>query len=260
MADSAGATPLDLVSETVCELVDRLTEAGVLPVFVHLPRTDVPEGQKMLYLQVYRECAMARGVAEVDVFMDFPEVEGLRDGIHHKPLGARFAAEKIFNSVSKGLAAVGVLQPSTQTEILFPEKSQENRFRFVMPFTKLLVGDSTEIDTGNSRPLGLMVIATSKSGVIEITDGHYLHTQQVWDEWCAKPRIQMLQLPRQFRTSSKLRITMTPDSEADSDCWLRSTERPDMSLRHPGSELDLVGVVCRSKPASFKGSAWWEMS
>lgn len=257
MADSAGATPHELVSETVCELLDRLASAGIVPVLVHLPRTDVSEVERMRCLEEYRDSARRRGVLEVDAYTDFPQLEGFRDGIHHNSTGASFVAETIFSSLSSELCSVNAFQPQTRTEIVFSETPFVERFRFTIPFSKLRVGESIEIKTPDSDPLGIMVIATSKSGVIEITDGYRKYSQQVWDLWCTKPRIQMLQLPVIFRTASQLRISMTDNSESEFDCWLRTDMREQSSLIHQGSELDLVGVVSRSSVTSFAASAWW---
>lgn len=257
LSDSAGATPIDLVSETLIEIIGRLSVAGITPIFVHLPRTDIPQREKDAVLAIYRECAEKFEVLEVDITQSFPVSNGLRDGIHHTTSGANFTAEQIYESLLKSDVNSQPVANKTLTRVILPEELPRMHFRFTLPYYRLQVSDSVTLPSPGGVPLGLLVIATKSSGVIRITDGIRIQTQQVWDHWCVKPRIQLLHLQPEFRSSFSLTVSMTNLDTALTDCWLRSDSSGFSIPNHQGYELDLVGVVSRSTNQASVGQQWW---
>lgn len=250
LADAGGATPLHLIGTSVRSILADLVSVGITPVVLHLPRADISAEAHETVVTIYDHMARDLEVPTIDVRF-LGSRGGFRDGVHTSPELSKHIAEAIATQLDSTPPTVRALALAEsiprirlnhiRTDALASGRITEARFRWVWETRVLDVGSSIDISTGRNPILGLYVIARSTSGVLRVTGARRSVDIQVWDEWCARPRIQFVNLPADMAEECSIKVLAT-----DLLTGAHNAQGQPTSLTHVGTSAELMGVAVLS--------------
>lgn len=266
VADSAGATPKNLIAPAMEGLIRKLLRKGTIPIVLHLPRGDIPAEHLTETRNQVDEVANHYQVPVVTLPSQ-PREGWTSDGIHTTQLGGLKYAENIFGHLrkidllgnSKSLKRLTNLDFEdsgiTNSELRFEAKrfSKERMglFRGIASYLSIHVQEFVEIEYSEQDVLGVMIIADNQSPVVELRTRSQSVSVQTHDEWCSNPRLQVI-LPKIHQEGKgKLTISATGKSSGNYDCYGRASK-----ITHVGQELKLVGVLRRIASSQIEDWIW----
>lgn len=247
LADAGGATPVGRIGVAVESILGDLQSAGVRPVVLHLPRTDVSPKVHQSVVEVYESIAAERSVLCLDL-RHVGERGGLPDGVHTSPALSEQIAEAISCEL-EGVAMVREPEPVGHRGHVVRHvpaahgrssgrEAQAGTFRLSLDTRVVVRGGALQFEASSGPFLGVYVIARSTSGVIEIQSGGAAMTVQVWDEWCSRARIQFIHVPEELGIGPVLRVAPTDLHTAHRNALGLPT-----SVAHEGTSVEVVGAA-----------------
>jgi len=223
---------------------------GITPIVLHLPRADISAEAHETVVTIYDHIARDFEVPTIDVRF-LGSRGGFRDGVHTSPELSKYIAEAIalqLDSTPPIVRALAVAESiprirlnHIRADALASGRITEARFRWVWETRVLDVGSSIDISTERNPILGLYVIARSTSGVLRVTGARRSVDIQVWDEWCARPRIQFVHLPADMAEECSIKVLATDLLTGEHNAQGQPT-----SLAHVGTSAELMGVAVLS--------------
>ncbi len=247
LADAGGATPMPRVALGVESILGDLTHAGITPVILHLPRTDIPADVHQSVIDIYDDIARTQGVLRIDV-RHLADDSGLSDGVHTTPDFAERIAADIHDQLGPEppLRTAHTPLPTRKHVRLLPASSgrasqgnsRASTYRLSMDTTVLDIGGTLRLQAPGARFLGVYVIARATSGVIGLHSNREVTTVQVWDKWCSRARIQFIHLPERMGSDSDLEIVVTDLLTGDRDALGFAA-----GLTHRGTSLEIIGAA-----------------
>jgi len=264
LADSGGATPLDLIGPSTEGILRKLINNGIYPVLLHLPRGDI------LTEKIQEIRTQTNHIAEyyqVPVIeLDTHPIEGwTKDGIHTTTIGAQLYAEKIYEKLimtsfpirypkriaisERHLEFAGVTHFDLMRVADSLPAERVGTFRGLATYLILKIGEAIEISKAQYDFLGLLFIADERSAVVEFSSSGWKYSVQTNDQWSAKPRLQGLMAKSDLDYADKIRISITDNATGDFDCQGRKS-----TIVHSGDELKLIAILERNN--SSKGFNW----
>lgn len=247
LADAGGATPWHRIALAVESILGDLQRAGVAPIVVHLPRSDVPGSAQQSVVEVYDSIATERGVPQIDL-RHLGERGDLRDGVHTSPALAERIAQEISDAFPNRPIVGGPTSPRQPTSavrhlparlgISSGREAQKSTFRLSLDTRIVEMGGALQFTAPGAQFLGVYVIARSTCGVIEVRSGDASMTVQVWDEWCSRARIQFIHLPEGMTVGPELRIAPTEQVTAE-----RNAQGAPTSITHRGTSAEVLGAA-----------------
>lgn len=245
LADAGGATPRHSIPLALQSILGDLTSAGIVPVLLHLPRTDISPQVHERVVEIYSEVGRIYGVAEIDLRL-LADDGHFRDGVHTSKAFSKIIAQRIVDALPDCLDDLPVshVRAEEQRIRLLPASSgvsvrgniRQSQFRLALPTVIIGSQGSWKLTAPGLAIAGLYVIAGPMSGVIRLTARKASITVQVWDEWCERPRIQFINLPEDMMVDDSLLIEMTDFDVADRN----AIGGPPM-FAHKGSSLEIAG-------------------
>ena len=236
VADLKGATPTTYISSALRGIMlhPSLQKAIIIPLLLY--RSDVDDDAYANMIKLYEEAYGPYFKASIDVFSVVRELvkerhtnarEVVYDEIHTTAYGAELYAEYIFSRMHsiaaeckescQWLRDVSAIVPSKSVDFLPRIVSDEyvsGLFRLSLPYAEIERGNHIDVVTEGGACLGLIVVADSDTGVIELMSDSFLHTAQLYDAWCTQQRLQVVIFPRPIKQHRMLRITASSDSFA----------------------------------------------
>jgi hypothetical protein len=211
-----------------------LQKAIIIPLLLY--RSDVDDDAYANMIKLYEEAYGPYFKASINVFSVVRELVKERhtnardvvyDHIHTTAYGAELYAEYIFSRMHRiaaeckvsyqWLSDVSAIVPSKNVDFLPRIVSGEyvsGLFRLSLPYARIARGNHIEVATEGGGCLGLIVVADSDTGVIELMSDGFRYTAQLYDAWCAQERLQVVIFPRPIKQHRMLRIAASSDSFA----------------------------------------------
>lgn len=264
LADAQGATARELVAVALTSIIEDLQERGIIPILLHMPRFDETRIDPSVVDETYRRIAEEYGVLSIDV-RNAGSPEDYPDGVHPTPAGSEVIALAINGALpadppdapSPTASLVGdrirFLPPAP--EGLAPDRWEWKRFKFTLPYLRLAPPAGIVLEDAHGQVLGVYVVADDDSGVVRVTSDAAMDLIQVWDRWCAVPRIQFISVHDATTVGGSITVAATAlETGSRNAQGLASTDM------HAGS-LAIMGAAVR-RPRRITGDgepigAWW---
>lgn len=268
-ADLMGATPHTQIGPSVETLVKELLDASVEPVLLHLPWRHSEPAQRELTLAAYQRVGDHYGISILSLWDRWLPHDGalLDDGKHLTRQGGSEVADAIVPLLADawmqrmeaprtsppplhGQRTQWLAAAASDPQIRATERCSYNRFRLSLPMLEVPVDETVTITPAPGEAItGLLVVADNDSGVVELCSQGLLERVQIRDQWCDRPRLQMILLDSTI--SGSLQLRMTNRSTAERDC---RDQKP--APMPPGTLCRFVGAAVTGDPPPNRTS-WW---
>lgn len=198
LADSGHATPLDLIHDSLLEVIRQAGSSGAFPVFLHLPRSDLYSHRIPVVKRIYDEVAKEFGIVTIDLSQDsnFIAPENYSyDGVHTTAAGAASAGRHIaksfmeimsrqdldFKTPSGNLIEVKRFRSLSWQSMRISSPPELGRYKLEFEFAILMEGNKVEWKSSSNQLVALQVIIGPSSGVIQFETNGYKNSVQTWD-------------------------------------------------------------------------------
>lgn len=260
VADAGGATPRDWIGPSVEGIVRQLLAHHIEPVMLLLPTNTAEQHDLLEVRQIYERVCQHYSVAIIDLGLRAND-EWVSDGIHTTESGsdyyADFIASRIRRLLSRPKDSFTPLPAPLYMNYLghasvlsaVPEDSSHatiGRFRLVLPYRELAIGESVTLIDPSGDVLGMLVVADAQSGVVRLEVGGSARCVQIHDEWCHSPRLQGVLWPDLMAEGTQITISMTDQMSGDVGAagWA-TTEH------HRGETARIIGFLTTSRLPSL---------
>ena len=267
LADSGGATPMQLIHLAVESILKDLIRSSVTPIVLHLPRHDVSAAQSESVIEIYNALATKHQVQVIDL-RNSGDSDSFNDGVHAT---AEFSAE-IAHKIAAALPApphisesLGDAKEAGKAKFIHAYlgeiatgKATHSRFRMALPTLVMKQGSEIQFAIKGKCIAGIYLIANSHSGVLNLKAGSEDITVQIWDQWCHRPRIQFVSLYPMLTQELTLTLSATNLAFADRNCVGNAT--PEI---HRGTQVELLGLCSIEDSRAFSeenqlhDQVWW---
>ena len=267
-ADMLGATPSSQVGGSIETILRGLLENEVEPLLLHLPLQNEPK-QIQFTLDAYKKVAEQYCINTISLWNRWIPHAGalLKDGIHLNSKGGLEVAQEILSLFDLNLIQGRDWSPlpdplnvdrtqwlasaAKDPQITPTAACRISSFRLTLPLLEIPVGHHVIIQplTGASIT-GLLVVADNQSGVVKLSNDASKESVQIYDQWCEKPRLQIILLDPTIKGA--LKLSMTNSSTADRNC--RYKEAP---MVNSGTVLRFIGATFSGLPPK-RNSQWWQ--
>lgn len=276
IADSGHATPRKLIQPSIDSILWQLSQANVPACMLYLYKDKQPEIYRQILQEDYGPVLDHYNTFIIDIYPQMQEMiynnqyqssELLTDGIHTTELGATLSAELILKALltQKTPTNVNPTSPWCSDSFLFPQilKLEDintntdssivhGKFKLTIPYLEISHRSTLSIAIENGEILGVLLIADDDSGVIDIQSNTLHHTAQVYDQWCAKARLQIVILPKPIKANEKFSIKISKNNIAKYSANLQAN-----SWSHLGVNLKLIGLLVNRSEVLLKPNYLW---
>ncbi len=265
-ADMMGATPPRQIGPSIESIGRGLIDAGVTPVFLHLPWRDVPAARDSV-LAAYDEVARHLHIRTIDLWPVWTPHDGalLTDGQHLTRQGGVEVAQAIADRLRGPLAvapdacARPALHPhrtrwvaaAGHSAVAATPDTRVGRFRLTLPTIEVPVGGAVTITPPDGQAItALLVVADTATGVVGIDTANGQETVQLRDQWCDSPRIQAIPFAEPVWGAVTVRMTGAVHADRDTR-WQVPAVQP------AGTVLRWIGA-CLTGSDPDPGRNWWQ--
>jgi hypothetical protein len=214
VADLGGATPTKYLRQALNGIVQnpKLKNSKIIPIYLY--RSDIELEQFNLIHQIYNDVFLNINISPLNIYSHVEKEvfcghacanELLYDQVHTTPHGAEFYAHLIFSHFQQALQSqsddskfirknegfVPALLGPIETYAC-DGKFSMGRFRLLLPYIQIAQNNSVVLTTDDFSCVGLVVIADSETGVVQINYEDWSQTAQIYDQWCENARIQVV--------------------------------------------------------------------
>lgn len=276
IADSEHATPRELIQPSIDSILWQLSHTNIPACMLYLYKDKQPEIYRKILQRDYGPVVDHYNTSIIDIYPQMQEMvekiqhqssELLTDGIHTTELGATLSAELILKELltQKSSANVNSTIPWRSNSFLFPQilKLEDidtttdssitpGKFKLIIPYLEIAHGSTLSIAIEDGETLGVLLVADNHSGVIDIKSGTLHHTAQVHDDWCSKPRLQVVILPKSIKANEKFSIKISKNNFAKVSANLQPN-----SWKHLGVNLKIIGLLINRSEALLKPNYLW---
>jgi hypothetical protein len=264
IVDSEGMTPIDQIYLSINSICWQLSNHQIPSCFLQLFKTKEIEFYRTILRDHYAPIAKRYQIPSINLqnYCEgsikqnlYKSNELLYDQIHTTNFGAQVFAQEIFKQWIEKLTASNegglVENRASNKGLLIPQivganslalkvdgRYEIKRFKLTIPYLELPINSTWHglIDFG--EVLGILMVADTDSGVIEIKSAHSTHLAQIHDQWCNSARIQAVLLPQAIALNVPFSITLSHQSKT-----LLGANLHHHPWEHLGSNLKIIGLM-----------------
>jgi hypothetical protein len=281
VADIGKATPQQYIAPAVEGIIQKLLAARCKICFLHLYNSHTDEERKDAVISIYEKLAEHYKLPSINISKALGSSvyageqlsnDLVYDGIHTTDFGAKITSDHIFSAFeamvkketdsdnfSHDVPKINPF-PFRYTQIIRPTSSmldsskdyKEKRFRAIIKYIEVDENNAVRFTPQEGELLGVLIIADSESGVLEIEINSEKTFVQTHDLWCDKERIQAVILDEPVTSGNEFKISLSTHSKAD-----RGANGTANAMMKKGISLKVIGLMIATKSESKTITKLW---